>query len=251
MMSRINILVFIIISVMLTSCYNYRSIGLLQDRNSSLPEYEKINYEVYKLRVNDEVIYRLISSDETISRLINADNVSASASNMLSYRIYPDGTIDLPFVKQVKVVGLSLKEAALVIEKRFKELIPDAAVKVSIMNKNFTVIGEAGVGVYNLPREKFTIFQALSMSGELNHAGDFKHVKIIREKFDGTEVLEFDIRTASIIESKYYYIYPNDIIYIQRSPSSFYKIENNWGSFLGLISTSLSLFFTVLYYNKL
>lgn len=235
----------------MSSCYNFRSIGLMQDNNSSLPKYEKTNYEAYKLRVNDEVIYRLISSDETISRLINADNVSSSSSNMLSYRIYPDGTIDIPFVKQVKVVGLTLKEAAVAIEKRFKELIPDAAVKVSIMNKNFTVIGEAGVGVYNIPREKFTIYQALSMSGELNHAGDFKHVKIIREKYDGTEVLEFDIRPASIIESKYYYIYPNDIIYIQKSASSFYKIENNWGSFLGLISTSLSLFFTVLYYNKL
>lgn len=250
MASKINILVFIIITFAMSSCYNYRSIGLLQDNNFTLPKYEKTDYEVYKLRVNDEVIYRLISSDETISRLINSDNLVGS-SNMLSYRIYPDGTIDIPFVKQVKVVGLTLKEAALVLENRFKELIPDAAVKLSIMNKNFTVIGEAGVGVYNIPRDKFTIYQALSMSGELNHAGDFKHVKIIREKFDGTEVLEFDIRPASIIDSKYYYIYPNDILYIQKSTSSFYKIENNWGSFLGLISTSLSLFFTVLYYNKL
>jgi polysaccharide export outer membrane protein len=177
--------------------------------------------------------------------------MNISSTNVLSYRIYPDGTIDLPFVKQVKVEGLTLKQAALVIESRFKELIPDAAVKLSILNRNFTVIGEAGVGVYNIPRDRFTIYQALSMSGELNHAGDFKRVKIIREKFDGTEVLEFDIRTTSIIDSKYYYIYPNDIIYIQRSKASFYKIENNWGSFLGLISTSLSLFFTVLYYNKL
>lgn len=249
-MSRFNIFVFIFITLTMTSCYNYRSVGLLQDKNSSLPKYEKTDFEVYKLRVNDEVIYRLISSDETISRLINADNLN-TATNIMSYRVYPDGTIDLPFVKKVKVEGLTLKEAAIVIENRFKELIPDAAVKVSIMNKNFTVIGEAGVGVYNIPREKFTIYQALSMSGELNNSADFKRVKIIREKYDGTEVLEFDIRPTSIIESKYYYVYPNDIIYIQKSSSSFYKIENNWGSFLGLISTSLSLFFTVLYYNKL
>lgn len=251
MVSRIKILVFIIIAVTMTSCYNYRSVGLLQDNNFALPKYKKADFEVYKLRVNDELVYRLISSDETISRLINADNSGGGSTNILSYRIYPDGTIDIPFVKQVKVAGLTLKEAALVLENRFKELIPDAAIKLSIMNRNFTVIGEAGVGVYNIPRDKFTIYQALSMSGELNHAGDFKHVKILREKFDGTEVLEFDIRPTSIIDSKYYYIYPNDIIYIQRSKASFYKIENNWGSFLGLISTSLSLFFSVLYYNKL
>jgi polysaccharide export outer membrane protein len=101
-----------------------------------------------------------------------------------------------------------------------------------------------------MKREKMTIYQALSLSGNLNNSGDFKNVRIIRETEKGTEVLQFDIRPVSLIESQYYYIYPNDIIYVQRAKSSFYKV-NNWSSFMGLISTSLSLLFTVLYYGKL
>jgi len=89
------------------------------------------------------------------------------------------------------------------------------------------------------------------LSGDLKHSGDFKHVRIIRENNEGTEVLEFDIRPASVIESKYYYIYPNDIIYVQRAASSFYKIENSWSNFIGVVSSSLSLLVTVLYYGKL
>lgn len=241
-------ILYLIIGVMFTSCYNYKSVGLLQDR-SSLPTYASADYQHYKIQVNDEIIYRMITTDETISKLIQ--NNTGQATNVYSYRVYPDGTIDLPFIKRINVLGMTLTDAGVAVQKRMREIIPDAEIKLSINNKTFTVIGEAGTGVYNIPREKFTIFQALSMSGEVKHSGDYRRVKILRPQGNGTQVLEFDIRPKSIIESKYYYIYPNDIIYVQRAPSAFYKIENSWSNFIGVVSSSLSLLFTVLYYQKL
>lgn len=249
-MKSIKLYIIFAVAVLLSSCYNYKTTGLLQEKNPTLPVYQKEAYEDYRLQINDEIIYRLLTSDETISKLISSGTSSMSSQNMISYRIYPDGTVDLPFLKKIPVAGLTLNEASRVVEEKFKEIIPDAAVKLSIANKTFTIIGEAGTGVYPVIREKMTIYQALSLSGNLNNAGDFKNVRIIRETEKGTEVLQFDIRPASLIESQYYYIYPNDIIYVQRAKSSFYKV-NNWSSFMGLISTSLSLLFTVLYYGKL
>lgn len=220
----------------------------MQENNASLPEYEKIPYEDYTIKINDEIIFRLITVDETISKLITPPNNSNNLNNILSYRVYPDGTIDLPFVKGIPVEGLTVREAEESVEKKIREIIPDAVVKLGLMNKTFTVIGDAGTGVYQISRDRLTIYQALSMSGEINHSGDFKHVRILREVLDGkTKVLEFDIRPKSVIESQYYYIYPNDIIYVQRAKSSFYKIENSWSSFMSVISSSLSFFFTVLY----
>ncbi|MBP8783278.1 MAG: polysaccharide biosynthesis/export family protein [Paludibacter sp.] len=249
-MKSIKLYIIFAVAVLLSSCYNYKTTGLLQEKNPTLPVYQKEAYEDYRLQINDEIIYRLLTSDETISKLISSGTSSMSSQNMISYRIYPDGTVDLPFLKKIPVAGLTLNEASRVVEEKFKEIIPDAAVKLSIANKTFTIIGEAGTGVYPIIREKMTIYQALSLSGNLNNAGDFKNVRIIRETEKGTEVLQFDIRPVSLIESQYYYIYPNDIIYVQRAKSSFYKV-NNWSSFMGLISTSLSLLFTVLYYGKL
>lgn len=243
------LLVMLLIATTFSSCYNYKSIGLLQERKS-LPQYPKSDYTDYRIRVNDEIIYRLITSDETISKLIQPGSVSQS-NNMMTYRVYPDGTIDLPFVKAVKVEGLTLIEAGNSVQKRIREIIPDAEVLLTINNKTFTVIGDVGTGVFNIPRERFTIYQALSMAGELKHSGDHKRVKILRVTVKGTEILEFDIRPKSIIESKYYYIYPNDILYVQRAPSAFYKVENSWANFVGIVSSSLSLLFTVLYYQKL
>jgi polysaccharide export outer membrane protein len=72
-------------------------------------------------------------------------------------------------------------------------------------------MGDANSGIYNIYKERMTIFQALAMSGDLLNSGDRRHVRIIRPKGNGEpEVLEFDIRTNTIIDSKYYYVYPND-----------------------------------------
>jgi len=143
----------------------------------------------------------------------------------------------------------TLNEATKVIEKRFKALIPDAVVKLSLSNKTFTIFGDAGSGIFPIYKEKLTIFQALSMSGDFNETSDRKHIRIIRDTDKGTQILDFDIRPKSIIDSKYYYIYPNDIIYVQREFSSFYKV-NSYSALLGVITFSLSLLFSVLNYTK-
>ena len=93
-----------------------------------------------------------------------------------------------------------------------------------------------------------TIFQALALSGDLRNAGDRRHVRIIRPHGnEEPEVLEFDIRTNTIIDSKYYYVYPNDLIYVSRDPASFYK-QTSYSGFLALITSSVSLLITVLNY---
>jgi len=247
MKNIIRIFVLFIVLISLSSCYNYKSLQLLQEEHSS-PVYNKSNYSDYRIQVNDEMIYRLITSDETISKLISPQT-GGSSQNMMSYRVYKDSTIDLPFISHIPIAGLTISEATKVIENRFKEIIPDAVVKLSLSNKTFTIFGDAGSGIFPIYKEKMTIFQALSMSGDFNETSDRKHIRIIRDTEKGIQILEFDIRPKSIIDSKYYYIYPNDIIYIQRDFSSFYKV-NSYSALLGVFSFSLSLLFSVLTYTK-
>lgn len=237
---------FILLSVILTGCYGYRQVGLLQDRND-LPQYDSATYVPYRLQVNDEIIYRVVTMDETIAKTISANSVG-SGQYANSYRIYSDGTVDIPFLSPVKLVGLTELEAQDTLRKAFRDIIPDADVKLAMYNKTFTVLGDANSGTYNIYKEHMTIFQALAMTGDLMNSGDRRHVRIIRPHGnEEPEVLEFDIRTNSIIDSKYYYVYPNDLIYVSRDKGSFYK-QPSYSGFLGLITSSVSLLITVLNY---
>lgn len=237
---------FILLSAILTGCYGYRQVGLLQDRND-LPQYDSATYVPYRLQVNDEIIYRVVTMDETIAKTLSANSVG-SGQYANSYRIYSDGTVDIPFLSPIKLVGLTELEAQDTLRKAFRDIIPDADVKLAMYNKTFTVLGDANSGTYNIYKEHMTIFQALAMTGDLMNSGDRRHVRIIRPHGnEEPEVLEFDIRTNSIIDSKYYYVYPNDLIYVSRDKGSFYK-QPSYSGFLGLITSSVSLLITVLNY---
>lgn len=245
----IYMLVALMTSVLLTGCYGHKSIGLLQEptKQNKLPQYEKIdNYEPYRLQVNDEIIYRLITMDETVSKTLGTNNVSVGTDNVVSYRIYQDGTVDIPFLHPVHLAGLTEREAQDTLQAAFRTIIPDADVKLALYNKQFTVIGDIHSGSYYIYREKMNIFQALAMSGDLLNSGDRKHVRIIRPRTnEEPEVLEFDIRTNSIIDSKYYYVYPNDVIYVARTKDSFVKVPTYTG-FLSLITSSVGLLISAL-----
>ena len=210
----------------LTGCYGYRHVGLLQERDN-LPQYDSAAYEPYRLQVNDEIIYRVVTMDETIAKTLSA-NMQGAGQYANSYRIYSDGTVDIPFLSPVKLAGLTELEAQDTLRNAFREIIPDADVKLAMYNKTFTVLGDARSGKYAINKERLTIFQALAMTGDLMNSGDRRHVRIIRPKGNAEpEVLEFDIRTNSIIDSKYYYVYPNDLIYVSRDAAlSHYRYDD-------------------------
>ena len=250
-MRKIYFIALALTAVLMSSCYSHKAIGYLQEptKANKLPVYDSVPYEPYRIRVNDEIIYRLITLDETMSKMLGANNSSVGSQYANSYRVYSDGTVDLPFLEPLKIAGLTEVEAQDTLRAAFKEIIPDADVKLALYNKYFSVVGDARAGRYYIYKEKLNIFQALAMTGDVMNSGDRRHIRIIRPRDGGQEpeVLEFDMRTNSIIDSKYYYVYPNDVIYVARTKDSFYKVPTYTG-FLGLITSSVALLTTVLNY---
>ena len=246
---RHNMMIYLLLFVagLLTSCYSNRQIGLLQERDG-IPTYDSVPYVPYKLHVNDEIIFRLVTMDETISKAMSANQSQGSTQYATSYRIYSDGTVDLPFLPPIRIEGLTEREAEDTLRTYFRQIIPDADIKMALYNKQFTVLGDLGSGRYQIYKERMTIFQALAMTGDVANSGDRKHVRIVRPNGnDEPEVLEFDIRSKSIIDSRYYYVYPNDLIYVSREPGAFYKVPS-YSGFISLVTSSVALLITVLNY---
>ena len=140
-MKAVRIVVFGLAALLLSSCYTHKRIGYLQEPTSKnkLPVYDSVAYQPYRIRVNDEIIYRLVTMDETVSKVFGA-NQNASTQYANSYRVYSDGTVDLPFLKPLHIAGLTEAEAQDTLRAAFKEIIPDADVKLALYNKYFSVI---------------------------------------------------------------------------------------------------------------
>ncbi len=240
-------IVVLSVACIFNSCITNKQTKYLQEGNS----YKPVAYQQYKLRVNDEVAYYLLTSNLETQGLYNNGQVGGSmgSGTMVRYRIYEDGTIHLP-VGQVVIAGLTLSEAENVVRKAFLRLVPDAEIKLNLVNNYFYVEGDYGKGQCYLYKENLNIYQALAMAGDISNTGDKKHIKIIRKGADGMDYVKtFDLREESIIESEYYYIKPNDVIYIPTNPNSFFRIDSVT-SFVSLIVTPISLLVMVLTFGK-
>jgi len=250
-MKRVGIILLGFVALLMSSCYSHRVIGYLQEptKANKLPVYDSVPYEPYRIRINDEVIYRLITMDETYTKMLGTNNQATSGQYANSYRVQSDGTIDLPFLKPLFIQGMTEHEAQEALRTAFREIIPDADVKLVLYNKYFSVVGDANAGQFFIYKERMNIFQALAMTGDVMNSGDRRHVRIIRPRDNGQEpeVLEFDLRTNTIIDSKYYYVYPNDVIYVARTKNSFYTVPS-YSGFIALVTSSVALLTTVLNY---
>ena len=169
---------------------------------TKMPTYEQGSYQLYKLRVNDELMIRVITTDKVLSDLFPSS--SGSSANQVSYRVFEDGMVEFPFLEPVKLEGLTLEEAEQLVTEKMRSFVSDIQVRLALSTNTFCVIGAAGRGYFPIYKERLTIFQALALSGGISEGGDYSKVKIIRETDEGTKIISFDIRSKSIIDPEFY-----------------------------------------------
>lgn len=237
-------ILFLLIAIFsLSSCYTRRDTNLLQERES-LPQYEKADYESYKLQVNDELLIRVLTTNVSLRKMF-PEVAFTSISRASTHRIYEDGTADFPYLPKVHLKGKTIKEAEDILREKLREFSEDVEVKLALQTQIFCVIGEAGRGYFPIYKDRMTIFQALALSRGIGDGAVFSKVKIIRTTDEGTVIKSFDIRSRSIIDSEFYYIQPNDIIYVDTSKKKFWA-SSNVTSFLGLVTSSVTFLLTVI-----
>ncbi len=242
----IKIILFVIFSLLLASCITNKDTRLLQKNGL---EYSAGSYEDYRLGVDDELYINVLSLNKEVSSLFSLQsNQQGASQGVNSYRIYADSTVDIPYLGAVKVAGMTTREVEEVLEEKLKDYIKDDfSVRVVNSQKVFYIFGDAGKGVYTIYKDRLNIYEAIALTGPMGLTADRKKMKLLRESPDGLKIYEFDIRSKGIVDSEYYYIHPNDILYLDRSKASFYKITSFTG-LLGTITSTLSFILLVAQY---
>ncbi len=90
-------------------------------------------------------------------------------------------------------------------------------VTVRMSNYKISVLGEVNnPGMFTVSNEKINILEALAQAGDLTIYGVRDKVKLIRENASGKkEIIRINLNDAEIINSPYYYLQQNDIVYVE------------------------------------
>ena len=155
---------------------------------------------------------------------------STSGGGSQNYLVSNDGTINFPVLGRIKVTGLTKEECENMILEKIRPYMAaseEPVVTVRQANYTITVLGEVGSpGSIQVSREKINIYEALAMAGDMTVYGHRDRVKLFRENADGTRELHMlDLSDANIMNSPYFYLQQNDMIYVE--PSIVKKQQGN------------------------
>ena len=161
---------------------------------------------------------RRIGENQSLSGSGGNLSTSTSASNISGYTVDADGTIDFPVLGRINVAGKTRAEVCEFIKAQIEasRQAKDPVVTVEFMNLGFSVLGEVNrPGRYRIDRDQFTIFDAISLAGDLTINGERQTVTLVRHGASGDEIYKLDFTSAErIYRSPAYYIQQDDTIYV-------------------------------------
>jgi len=238
---------FLLTSILLLgSCVTSSRLNYLQE--SSSPYFrEAITPDDYKMQIFDELYIQVITLDETSSQLFNLGNSVQGVSASRTYTIFEDGYIDFPFVGRIHVVGRTSREISDIVKNSLTGYIRgDYDVLVRLGNSSFSVIGPGGrVGKYDITKEKLNIYQALAIAGDLGDFADRARIKILRQTPNGTQLRMFNVKTRDIMKTEFFYVQPNDIIYVETFRGQFFQVSS-LGTGVAILTTTAATVFSVI-----
>ena len=148
----------------------------------------------------------------------NGTVINPGSSVVTGYLVNRDGDINFPVLGKIHVLGMTHEQLAKDLENRLVSdgHILDASVTVKLMNFKVSVLGDVmKPGMIQATGERLTIFEALSMVGDMTIYGQRKNVTVIREENGQRTIGEIDLTAADVFESPYYYLHQNDVVYVE------------------------------------
>lgn len=229
-MKRIIPGVVLFICVVVSSCIPHKDIIYLQNKeealNDTIPNNLSEIQKPYRIQIDDILNIRIKVLDQDNVQIFNPigeENLNASSAERAyfdGFTVDIHGNIRIPTLGSFNVLGFTTQEIEKMIEQKllqeqFKETA-NIFITVKLAGLRYTANGEVGVpGTVTLFKERVNIFEAIANVGEIPLTGNKKNVAIIRQYPQGQRIHRLDLTDMNIMKSPYYYIQPNDIIYVE------------------------------------
>ena len=232
----------------LSGCTSSKDILYFQDIDSF--DAHKIEAAYEPVIMKDDQLQIIISGpDKSVISpynftLSNTTSGLSSTQSVIPYLVDSQGFIDMPGLGRIKVEGMRRVDLVNFITGMLTSqgLVKDPVVSVSFLNFRVTVLGEVrNPGTYTVPSERITVLQALGMAGDLLITADRSDILLIRD-VDGEQThYSFDITKSDILNSPYFYMHQNDVIYVPQSATRIAQGTTATGLWSIILSSTTTL----------
>ena len=243
--------------LMMVGCGSSKEVAYWQNIDSISLAASKGLYDA-KIMPKDELTILVQTTDPLTSEPFNLRSTgqTSSKNQITGYLVDNDGMINFPIVGKIHVAGLTKTECEDLIKSKIQPYLArteNPLVSVRTSSYRITVIGEVNrPGVIPVSTEKISLIEALAEAGDMTIYGKRDNVLLVREDKSGEKhKVRLNMNDANIINSPYYYLQQNDIVYDEphkvKARNTFFGSNTSiFYSVIGITTSLVSLLITVL-----
>ncbi len=222
------------VAIGFSSCISYKKTQYLKGAPEQTLEYLIPSRDIKGILPGDELNLRISSFDDVAYNFFSNQSEAARMTfnnelsiALYSYTVNDSGYIDIPMLGLVKVGGYTIPEVTLQLKDELASYFNQPVVVIKQVNKKITILGEVNVpGSHIYTKERLTIFDAIGMAGDIAVTGKKDEVYVIRENGGSILKEKLDLTNDQIFASDFYYLNPNDMVYVSPRKSASWRVES-------------------------
>lgn len=154
-----------------------------------------------------------------------------------TYLVDVGGVTKFPMIDEVKVEGLTIRQAEKLLEEAYSKYYEDAYAVLRYTNKRVTVLGATGGQVIPLTNENVKLVEVLALAQGLNNDAKAHNIRVMR----GDQVFVADLSTFDGYVKNNIPIQSGDIVYVEPVRRPLTESLRDYGPILTIITTLTTL----------
>ena len=228
----LNFSCILFIIILFSSCITQRKIEYLQQNNGKATEYKNNTFRDYTLKPNDELYIQISSLDDAAANIFSSSanqiigGLTPYGASLLSHTVDREGFLELPVVGKIEVKDKTIDQVTEMLQKALINVLNQPIITIKLVNRYVSVLGEVRLpGHYNYSEDKLSIFDAISMAGDITEFGNKKTVILLRNQNSTNTRYEINLTESKVLASEFYYLQPNDIVYVKPLRGKFWNFR--------------------------
>ncbi len=258
-MRRILLFLAGAIVVFLSGCGVNSDIMLQTEKDYPFDTIPEQKSPQYRISPNDIVQFRLFANDGF--QLIDITSGTGdqgggrrlSSRNTVDYQVDHEGRVKLPILGWINIEGYTIREAELMLEKKYSEYYNKPFVMLNVTNRRVIVFPGSGgdAQVITLKNNNVTVIEALALAGGVSRRGKANKIKLIRRAPDKErKVFLMDLSTIKGMNKAEMVVQANDIIYVEPTSQVAREVLREVAPIVSLLSSAVFVYSTVVGFNN-
>jgi len=239
--------------LLISSCVTQRNVEYLQDKSKTPKTFNEALIEDYKLKPNDELYIQISSLDDPSANVFLGTGTQQSlymstiqpyGASLISFTVDKEGFVLLPVIGRISVRDKTTPQVSEQIKDALTNILSQPVVTVKLVNRYVSVLGEVrSPGHFAYAQDKLTILDAIGLAGDITDYGNRDEVILTRNESGKNIRIPVDLTRSDLLASNYYYVRPNDIVYVKSLRKKFWGMRQfPYSVLISTVTTAILLY---------